>query len=392
MRIGIVLSSGPGYSETFFKTKIIGLSKIGTEVILFARGETNPELNCKHIRPYPVFKHPLLRALCVVLILPVVFLRAPRSVVRYWKFEKEDGQRSIEIFRSLYLNAHILTNRVDWLHFGFATIALGRENVAMAIEAKMGVSLRGYDINVYPVDNPGCYTQVWRRVNQVHSISEYLIRQAYTLGLSRDKQFQVITPALEIPEYFKDNFETGDPIHLVTVARLTRIKGLTYGLQAIARLKDQGKKVRYVIVGDGPDEDELKALVESLGLQNEVIFKGVLTHQETLNQIKSSDIYIQPSINEGFCNAVLEAQSLQCLCVASDTGALPENICNNETGWLVKPQDPIALASKIQYVLQLSYEEKERIATSARQRVIKNFKMEQHLSLWKTFYYSINRK
>ena len=101
MRIGIVLSSGPGYSETFFKTKIIGLSKIGTEVILFSRSLTNPELNCKHICPYPVFKHPLLRALCVVLILPVVFLRAPRSVVRYWKFEKEDGQRSIEIFRSL---------------------------------------------------------------------------------------------------------------------------------------------------------------------------------------------------------------------------------------------------------------------------------------------------
>lgn len=386
LHIGLVLSSVPGYSETFFYTKINGLTKAGSEVILFARGETNPELNCKHIRPYPVFQHPLWRALCVVVILPVVFMRSPRAVVRFWKFEKEDGQRAIDIFRNLYLNAHILTKQVDWLHFGFATTALGRENVARATLAKMAVSFRGYDINVFPLKNPGCYTKLWKRVDQVHSISRYLLQRAYELGLPKNKPSFIITPALSTPPNPKTDFDLHDPVRILTVARLTWIKGLEYGIEAVAKLKAEGLRVQYTLVGDGSEHEKLVARTEALGLKEDVIFAGKLSHHETLLQMRDCDVYIQPSLNEGFCNAVLEAQAVGCLCIASEAGALPENIVHSETGWLVRPQDARALASAIMKTIRMSPAEKMQVSNSALERATTFFTTETHLKYWKEFY------
>ncbi len=387
LRIGLVLSSVPGYSETFFYTKINGLAKTGTEVILFARGETNPELNCKQVRPYPVFQHPVWRALCVVLILPVVFLRAPRAVVRFWKFEKEDGEITKDIFRSLYLNAHILTERVDWLHFGFATTALGRENVARAIGAKMAVSFRGYDINVYPLKNPGCYNQLWKRVDQVHSISTYLLEASYKLGLSRQTKYKIIYPAVNtIDLKQRKNFEFHTPIELLTVSRLHKIKGLDYAIKAVSLAYNKGIELQYSIVGDGEELNSLKNLCASLGIQNRVKFLGRKTHLDTLDLLPQADLYIQPSINEGFCNALLEAQGSGCLCIASRAGALPENIIEGETGFLVSPADEVQLCETVLQILSMSIEQRKEICFNAAKRVKEKFHIVDYIKNWERFY------
>lgn len=385
-RIGLVLNSVPGYSETFFFTKINQLAKGGAEITLFARGKENPDLLCKHTRPFPVFQHPLWRTFLVLLIVPVVFLSSPQAAIRFWKLEKEEGQRTKEILRSMYLNAHMLTKRLDWLHFGFATTAIGRENVAWAIGAKMAVSFRGYDINEFPFKNPGCYTKLWKRVNQVHSISEYLLQRAYDLGLPQFKPSHIITPALAAPLYPKTDFEPHNPVRILTVARLTPIKGLMYGIEAMAKLKAEGLHVRYTLVGDGLEYNKLVTQAESLGLKENVIFTGVLSHGDTVMLMRECDVYVQPSLNEGFCNAVLEAQAIGCLCIATDVGALSENIVRNETGWLVPPRNSHALASAIIKTIRLLEVEKKRISDRARERVKTLFTVETHLQSWKKFY------
>lgn len=387
MRIGIVLSSTPGYSETFFKTKINGLTSNGFQVILFASGKRNPDLMCSQIRPYPVFQFLLFRILCVLLIVPFTFLRAMQPVLQFWKYERENGLTPVAVIKSIYLNAHILPTQVDWLHFGFATTALGRENVAMAIHAKMAVSFRGYDINVFPLKNPGCYTNLWKRVDQIHSISRYLLQRAYELGLPQQKPSYIITPALATPLNPKTDFELNDPVRILTVARLTWIKGLEYGIQAIAKLKKAGAKVRYTIVGGGPEYENLLAERDSLDLQNEVIFAGELTHAEAIEHMRESDIYIQPSINEGFCNAVVEAQAMGCLCVVSNVGALPENVVNKETGWLFPPRDSTTLAETILRIINMPRIDRLAISTKARQRVLELFQIQKHMESWNRFYH-----
>ncbi|TFB13069.1 glycosyltransferase, partial [Microbacterium sp. 3H14] len=103
------------------------------------------------------------------------------------KRQKTSVKRSIE---KIYINSTLLKLEVDWLHFGFATMAIERELVAKAIGAKMAVSFRGYDINVYPLKHAGCYKKLWQQVDKVHSISEFLIQKAYALGLSTKTNYK----------------------------------------------------------------------------------------------------------------------------------------------------------------------------------------------------------
>src|SRR5690606_16415229 len=95
-------------------------------------------------------------------------------IVRYIKLERKEGTRWVLILKKIYLNAYILKQKLDWLHFGFATMALGSETVAKAIGAKMAVSFRGFDIAVYPIKNPGCYKTLWKYVDKLHAISDDL--------------------------------------------------------------------------------------------------------------------------------------------------------------------------------------------------------------------------
>ena len=99
-------------------------------------------------------------------------------------------------------------------------------------------------------------------------------------------------------------------------------------------------------------------LANQLGIKDNIIFHYQLKHHETLKIVQQSSIYLQTSLNEGFCNALLEAQSLGKLCVATKVGAIAENVIDGETGWLVKPQEHVEIANKIIYVHNLTNDEK----------------------------------
>ena len=163
MRIGIVLSQPPGYSETFFRSKILGLQENGVEVNLFCQNKNDDFTLCPVVVSPRVSRNPFLQLWFFmkefVLLLPYV-----STVIRYVKLERSEGTAWLQIFKKVYLNAQLLKAKLDWLHFGFATLALGSETVAKAIGAKMAVSFRGFDVAVYPVKYPNCYNILWKYV------------------------------------------------------------------------------------------------------------------------------------------------------------------------------------------------------------------------------------
>ncbi|HRJ30855.1 MAG TPA: glycosyltransferase [Cyclobacteriaceae bacterium] len=388
VRVAVVLSSVPAYSETFFTSKINGLSKLGYRIVVFARGNKKSDLNCAVVQPYPVYESSLLRLLSMCFVLPLVFVRAPLASLRLWQLEKKDGLSLRSIFKSLYLNSHILPYKLNWLHFGFSAVGIGRENVARAIGANLAVSFRGYDINVYPLKHKGCYDRLWTKVDKVHAISHYLVNQARTLGLADSTPFHIITPAVSDYLPVKTDFQFKKPLQVITVARLTWIKGLSIALQAVAQLIKMGVQIHYTIIGDGSDREYLLHEIRAMELTDHVTLAGKLPHADTLNQMQQSDIYLQPSLNEGFCNAVLEAQAMGCLCIASRVGGLPENIEHGVTGWLFEPRSPGACAEALLKLLDVSMEERIIIASQARQRVALHFQMDNHLLQWRSFYES----
>ncbi|MBK8982166.1 MAG: glycosyltransferase family 4 protein [Ignavibacteria bacterium] len=394
MRIGLVLPEAPQYSETFFNLKIKGLKESGFDVVLFT-GKKNKKKSDLEIRSaYLVKKRNIFsQVLMYVYVILKAFLLSPKRSLKLFRLESEDGKSFNESLKSVYINAHIISEEIDILHFGFATMALRRENTAKSMDALMSVSFRGYDINIYPLKNPGCYKKVWENTDKVHTISEYLRSKAIRNGLSENTPFKKITPAIDPDKLPQTEIrkDISSP-RILTVGRLNWIKNYETAISAMKMLADEGVNFEYTIVGVGPEIERLKFAVYQYDLGDKIIFAGKKSHEEVKELMNSADIYLQPSFEEGFCVSVLEAQAAGLMCIVSDAEGLKENVIDGETGWVVPKRDFRTFKKKITEVTEMSYENRKKISDNARLRVINEFKAEDQKKYFKEFFETMTKK
>lgn len=385
--LGIVLPSIPGYSETFFRSKIAGLQENGADVLLYVLDSVKfqGEIPCKICQPPKLYGNKVLIVLTSVLELCKAFLFNFKVSCNYLALEKKDNIPFKKRFKSLIANNFILNQKLDWLHFGFGTMVLDRENVAEAIEAKMAVSFRGFDHYIYPIKNPNCYATLFSKKVKYHVLSEGMRITLENKGILKT-EIKVITPAIDI-NLFKSSIEfNSSTLNIITVARLHWIKGLEYTLEALSILKSSGVEFNYTIIGDGSERERLIFAAYQLGLEKNVTFAGRLAPDEVKEQLLKATVYVQYSIQEGFCNAVIEAQAMGLLCIVSDADGLSENVLNNQTGWIVPKRNPKLLAEKIKEVVLMSEDYKKSISTKAMSRVIAEFNIEKQSQEFVNFY------
>lgn len=387
MRVGIVLSRPPGYSETFFSSKIKGLQDNGVEVFLYCQSKKVDFGLCPIIESPKVSRNPLLQAWYFLKEFLILLLYL-KTVLRFMNLEHKEGNGIISIFKKIYLNAHLLKAKLDWLHFGFATTALGSETVAKSIGAKMAVSFRGFDMAVYPVKNPGCYKTLWKYVDKIHTISDYLLDLASSNGLPKHIPYKKITPAVDINSFqpLPLNSSPSTTLVFVSTARLHWIKGLIHTIEALSILKNKGFDFTYRIIGEGKECERIAFAAYQLGLKNEVQFLGKLPHGEVRKELESATIYLQYSIQEGFCNAVIEAQAIGKLCIVSSAEGLAENVLHEETGWIVPKNSPNLLAEQIRNVFLMDNEGKSIISQNAIERVRTEFNLKKQTQEFFEFY------
>lgn len=390
MKIGLVLPAVPGYSETFFRNKINGLKSKGHEVLLIVPYSSIENKNGYHIVFGPNLNGGSLSKVfnSFIALIKLVFTSF-QSLNRFWNLERKSGTNPQAIIKKAIINSHLLKLQLDWLHFGYATTAIDRELVAKAIGAKMAVSFRGFDIGIYPIQHPGCYQKLWEHVNLVHTISNDLLEEAIQLGMPKEIPFVKITPAIEVAqfksdarEYFKDGV-----IKLLTVGRLHWKKGLEYTLEALSLLKKRGFKIEYTIAGTGAELERLIYAAYQFDLAEEVKFIGVIPHEAVATHMATSDIYIQYSVQEGFCNAVLEAQAAGMLCVVSDAEGLSENVLHEITGWVVPKRQPELLATQLETLIRLPETILKSTSERAVNRVINEFNLEKQQNAFEAFYH-----
>lgn len=386
MTIGLILSKTPAYSETFFISKIKGLQEFGHRVILFVQHK-EPDFNLCEVRIAPnVSKKNKISQIAKGLYVVMSLIPYLNRIWVFKKLEKQSKRTNSQLLKNIYNNAHLLTSKLDWIHFGFATIALQSENVAKAINAKMAVSFRGFDVDVYPIKHTGCYQLLWKRVDKIHSISHYLMQQAGQVGLPNNVPFQIITPAIDFEIFKKDNQTSVQPPQLLTIARLHWIKDIVGILEALSILKLNGLDFTYRIIGSGSEYEQIAFTICQLNLSDRVQVLGSKNQSEIIDSLHATTMYLQYSQSEGFCNAVLEAQAAGCLCIVSDGGALPENILNKETGFVVPKRNPTLLAKKVMEVLNLQETEKDRIIRSAQRHILVNHNLKNQKLEFSKFY------
>ncbi len=386
MIIGLVVSSPPGYSETFFRNKIKFLEEVGIKVIVFADKNSGIKADYNLVEGFSRNSSRLLKAKKTIKSI-IRLLCSPNRAFALYKLNVQSGYSKKENLLSLLASAHILSFDLDWLHFGFSTIALTRENLATVLGARMAVSIRGYDIAIYPLKHSGCYQLLWQRIDKLHYISDDLYHLAIEQGFDSKTSHQKITPAIDTHLFRKAEISAfGKPLRIMTVARLHWKKGLEYTLEALSLLQEIGIDFEYIIIGEGKDYERLVFASYQLGIKDKVHFVGKKTHQEVKEIYQKSYLYLQYSVQEGFCNAVLEAQAMGLLCIVSDAEGLAENVLDEKTGWVVPKRNPKALAEQIIKVLSLSNPELRRISESAVKRIREKFNLEKQKSEFLEFY------
>lgn len=165
----------------------------------------------------------------------------------------------------------------------------------------------------------------------------------------------------------------GDEVLIVTLGRLVALKGLDVLLESL-RLLPPEPRWRLVIAGDGEERGPLEALAAKLGLLDRVQFLGNVAAAEVPSLLRECDLMVQPSRREGLGLSAAEGSAAGLPVVASAVGGLPEVVADGETGLLVPPDDPPALAEGLLSLLQ-SPSLRRQMGANGRRRI------EQRLSI-----------
>lgn len=152
-------------------------------------------------------------------------------------------------------------------------------------------------------------------------VTEYFLQKRYPCsGIETFASNVLIEPHDKIKKYKSYPQE----IRLFTAAAINvKYKGQQYVIQAMKKLKQSGISVKYYLAGKG-DNRYLRRQAKKYGLDNDVIFMGMLTKEEVMNQMRQCDFYIQPSLQEGLPRSIIEAMSLGVVCLGSNTAGIPE--------------------------------------------------------------------
>lgn len=137
----------------------------------------------------------------------------------------------------------------------------------------------------------------------------------------------------------------------VTAGTLHSRKGLQYLIPAIGLLRDRGIDARLIILGDGPQADDLQRMVREHDLKDRVWFEGPVSNP--LKYFLHSNVYVLASLQEGMPNVLIEGMLAGCTPVATDCPTGPREILENgKYGYLVPMRDAQALAGGIERALE----------------------------------------
>jgi len=177
------------------------------------------------------------------------------------------------------------------------------------------------------------------------------------------------------------------------VGHLSDVKGHTYLLKASPSLIRKNPRIQLVFAGDGPEKASLEKEAKSLGIREHVHFLGV--RSDVPDILRSSDIFVLPSIYEGLPNVVLEAMASGLPVVASGVGGIPEAVENGKTGFLFPAGDSLRLKQALSPLIQ-DKKLRQKMGEAGRRRVENSFSIDVEVQkfqdLFQTLYFRSNGK
>jgi glycosyltransferase involved in cell wall biosynthesis len=156
----------------------------------------------------------------------------------------------------------------------------------------------------------------------------------------------------------RDGRDPDDPAIVLSVGRAVAKKGYAVLLDALAQLPPE-LAWRFVHIGGGPLLDELKRRAQSLAVSDRISWLGARSQQDVVRAYRAADLFVlacriaEDGDRDGLPNVLMEAQSQGLACISTTVSAIPELIDDSETGLLVAPDDPAALARAIERLIRV---------------------------------------
>jgi len=204
---------------------------------------------------------------------------------------------------------------------------------------------------------------VLTRADQVITVSRFNAEKLLSLGVPSNK-LHVIPNGYDerlfksVPTV-KAREKLGLPLNkkiLLSVGNLVDMKGHVYLIDVMSMVSKKRKDILLIIVGSGRLKEPLQSMVKKYGLEDYVILAGGKIHEEIPIWMNASDIFVLPSLQEGFPTVIPEALACGKPIIATNVGGVPEAITNDYLGILVNPGESEALASAILEALERKWD------------------------------------
>lgn len=286
-------------------------------------------------------------------------------------------------------------NNYDIIHY-FFSIPTGLISFFLDQNIPYIVSLRGGDVPGYVRDEVQMLHRIATPVNRlIWRRAEAVVALSHDLG----KGVRKVEPGLECQVVYNgvdtDHFrplpiseKNGSVIHILTVCRLLKWKGIQYLFEALSATDKE--MFRISVVGTGTYEPELKNRAWELGLKNQVSFVGSKAHEDLSYIYNQADIFALPSYGDSFGQVFTEAMACGLPIIAARSGGVQEFVENGVNGFLVPPKDSKSIAEAIRR-LSASSELRNKMGQNNIQKIKSRFQWDAVARQYKDVYEKVKR-
>lgn len=388
-RVAVFVNEFPSTSETFVADHIESLANHGFEVWVFARrraaglnGPISARLGDRvrvHARPEWA-RNRWKRWLHAANLFVRLLARSPLAAWRLARFGRANWTAVIHHASvALAAPSHFHVLHVHSGHTAQAFLPLFTTGL---LQGPLAVTFHGYDYTRHIQGRSAAYyAPLFNAARRLYGCSDFTLSALRDLGAPANKLLKVRNGVVveKLEPLGEGLRECGnEELRLLSVGRLVPFKGYADGLAVVRILRDNGLKVRWSIIGDGPLMAALQQQAKDLSLGDAVSFLGALPRAQVLLQMLRADLYLYTGIvdDQGAVEtqgvALLEAQACALPVVATRVGGVPETLADGVGGVLVVAADRAAIAQAVMD-LAADPEGRRQLGEAGRQRILREF-------------------
>jgi len=362
MKIAYITSQSPyGKGETFINDEMITV-KYKAGLSIFPR---NPEKEIFHKEAKNLVDNTIwlplidLKIIFNFLLFLIIKPQIWRIIINIFKHSRTLSilmKNLIVLPKGVYISKIISEMKIDHIYAHWGSTP---STIAYIVSQLTGIpwsfTLHRWDIKENNMLKEKAKTAKFVRVISKNGYDEVL----KIIGEEYKNKCFILHIGVDIPKFTNEcKKKDKDSFIIATPANLVEVKGHKYLIEAIGILKQKGYNIKYYLFGDGPLRKDLGKTVDELNLENIIIFKGAIPHNQLLELYANNEVdcVILPSIvtdkgeHEGTPVSLMEAMAFKIPVISTNTGGIPE-LLDNDAGIIVEQKNSFKLAEAIKLLI-----------------------------------------